>query len=164
MGKLYKDGYLFELHLYGPINEEENDLVLKILPIKYHIEGLVHYHGILAHDSIITEMSNMDILILPRPENLQTKYGFSTKLAEYLTSGTPVLVTNVSDNGLHIRDGVNGFIINKVDSAEFYDKLKTVYKNYDVCASNIGKNGFITARNNFDYRLYSKTIADFLTS
>jgi len=52
-----------------------------------------------------------DILILPRPETKVTRYGFPSKLPEYMASGKPVIATDVGDHGLLIKDGVTGLLV-----------------------------------------------------
>jgi len=151
-----------ELHLYGPISKHGKDILLNVLPLKYGIKENIIYHGIVNRLNIIKEMQKNHLLILPRPLDLQTKYGFSTKLSEYLISGIPVLVTDVSDNSLYIKDGVNGFIVKPGDINELAEKILYIISDYSKITDKIGVNAFKTAKQNFHYANYSKVLSDFL--
>jgi len=104
------------------------------------------------------------LLIIPRPLNLQTKYGFSTKLSEYLISGVPVLVTNVSDNSLYIKDGYNGFIVEPGNYKKMGEKILYVISNYNKLKKTISMNAYQTAKEYFNYSNYSKDIFNFIFS
>jgi len=102
------------------------------------------------------------LLILPRGNTKQNQYGFSTKLSEYLVSGRPVLVTNVSDNGKYIKDGFNGFIIPPDSLESMTNKIKYIYENYNSFNEMIPSNALKTVKENFDYNLYSNSLYSFL--
>jgi len=158
---LNKNNYCVQLFLYGPISESEGKLLKHF--IKYNkISDLIYYNGIIPHDNILIEMRKMNLLILPRPLNKQTNFGFSTKLGEYLISGVPVLVTNVSDNGLYIKDGHNGFMVDEISSNGFESKIVQIIANYDNIKDKISIEGYKTALKYFDYRIYKNTLTEFL--
>lgn len=152
----------FKLYLYGPISKNEKKLLLNDLPLKYGIKKNIVYHGIVNQSEIMEKMKESNLLILHRPLTLQTKYGFSTKLSEYLISGVPVLVTNVSDNALYIKDGYNGFIVEPGNYKEMAQKLIYIISNYNKLKNTIVKNAYQTAKEKFDYSNYSKMIFDFM--
>ena len=152
----------FELHLYGPISNREKKLLLNDIPLQYKIKKNIVYHGIVEQSILMGKMRESHLLVLPRPLNLQTKYGFSTKLSEYLVSGVPVLVTDTSDNSLYIKDGYNGFIVEPGNYKEMAQKLIYIISNYSKLKNTIGKNAYLTAKENFNYANYSKKIYKFL--
>jgi glycosyltransferase involved in cell wall biosynthesis len=150
----------FELHLYGPIFEK--DLLLDELPRQLGIKENVFYHGIINQDHLINEIQKNHLLVLPRPLNFQTQYGFSTKLSEYLVSGIPVLVTDVSDNALYIQDGYNGFIIPPGNSEIMAEKILYIVSNYESIREAIAKNAYLTAKKYFNYKTHSNALCNFL--
>lgn len=158
VGKIDKE--IFCINLYGSLAPKV-ERVLEELISTYNLENNVKICGPVIHELVPANMAKQDLLVLLRPKNLQTYYGFSTKLAEYLSSGTPVLVTNVSDNSIYIKDGVNGFIINECTEDEIIKKIIFIYENKDKLKE-IGDNGRNTAEKYFDYRLYSNILSDFL--
>lgn len=151
-----------ELHLYGPIRDHEKKKLLLDIPTILDIVENIKYHGIVEQEMIIPVMQKYHLLILPRPLNLQTYFGFSTKLSEYLISGVPALITDVSDNGLFVKDGHNGFIVKAGDPLEMENKLLYIINNYNKISDSIVNNAFNTSRRHFHYSNYSTKLSDFL--
>ena len=77
-------------------------------------------------------------------------------------SGVPVLVTDVSENSLFIKDGVNGFIVKPGDKNAMTEKLIYILSNYNKIAETVGKNGYETALKNFHYSNYSSDMTKFI--
>ncbi|NLV20336.1 MAG: glycosyltransferase family 4 protein [Bacteroidetes bacterium] len=150
-----------ELHLYGSIPENE-EFILPELSELYKITDKVYNHGFLEPARVFLEFAQYHLLIIPRPLNKQTRYGFSTKLSEYLVSGVPTLLTDVSDNGLYIKDGYNGFIISPGSSSKMVAKINQIIENYNDWANEIVRNSYKTAIENFDYRLYTDVLIKFI--
>jgi glycosyltransferase involved in cell wall biosynthesis len=107
------------------------------------------------------EFRKYNLLILPRTLNKRTKFGFSTKLSEYLVSGIPILITDVSDNALYIKDGFNGYIVPPGSAQAMADKIQKIIREYNWQSPEVVKNAYNTVREYFDYRLYSKAYSDF---
>jgi glycosyltransferase involved in cell wall biosynthesis len=149
-----------ELYLYGPVNDNDK-YVLDQLTNKYMLHKKVLYKGNLDPDILTEEFSKYHLLIIPRPLIPQTKYGFSTKLSEYLTSGVPVLVTDVSDNAVYIKDNCNGFVIAPGSISEMVNKILEIIDNYNKNSFEIAKNAYRTAREEFDFKLYSQVFINF---
>jgi glycosyltransferase involved in cell wall biosynthesis len=149
-----------ELYLYGNIGDNDN-FELNALIEKFKIRNKVFYQGHIAPDKLSQEFCKYNLLILPRPLNNQTKYGFSTKLSEYLVSGVPVLVTDVSDNSFYIKDGYNGFIIAPGSLSEMVFKIFDIIDNYNKYFYIVTNNAYKTAQENFDYKLFTSKIIKF---
>lgn len=151
-----------QLHLYGPISKNEKKLILSELPEKYKIKENIIYHGIINQDMLMNEIRKCHLLVLPRPLTPQTKHGFSTKLSQYLVSGVPILVTDVSDNSLYIKDGYNGFIVEPGDYKKMAKKIIYIISNYNSIKDIISKNAYLTAKRYFNYVNYGEKISNFL--
>jgi len=150
-----------ELFLYGMILEKDSRELTRLAD-HFGLKNKVHYMGAVEPHELISEYAKYNLLIIPRPLMPQTKYGFSTKLSEYLLSGVPVLLTDVSDNAIYIRDGINGFIIPPGRADLLADKLFEIMDQYNRVAAGIAVNAIQAARDNFDYRLYSHDLIRFL--
>jgi len=157
---LLKQSYKPELYLYGK-QEEKDRCLLNKLADKYGLRDDVYYMGNIDPGDLPDEFRKYNLLILPRPLNRRTKYGFSTKLSEYLVSGIPVLATDVSDNAMYIRDSFNGYIIPPGSASVMADKLQEIIRNYNCQADRVVKNAHNTVRESFDYKIYSKVYAEF---
>ncbi len=131
---------------------------------KLGLKENIKYFGEIEQKEVKSKMSNYHLLLLPRGNNLQNKYGFSTKLAEYLSSGVPVLITNVSDNGLYIKDNINGFIVSPDDREALLKKLLFIFDNYNSYASKISKRAIETINKYFLFENYSESLYQFVTN
>lgn len=149
-----------ELYLYG-ILTENNERGLKNLVKTFGLGDMIHYMGNIEPDMLLNEFPRYHLLILPRPLRPQTKYGFSTKLSEYLLSGVPVLLTDVSDNSLYIKDNYNGYIVEPGSWSSLSGKISEIIATFNENSGRIGMNALGTVRNNFDYKLYTETLIDF---
>jgi len=123
----------------------------------------LNYYGFLNETEMSTFLSQQDLLVVPRGFSLQNTYGFSTKLSDYLNHKKVVLVTDISDNGLYIKDGINGFIVAPDDARVMYDKLVFITQNFDEIKKSVGPNAINTAINEFYYLKYKHQLHDFLT-
>lgn len=150
-----------KLDLYGRISINEQKHLLQKL-CEYSLVNIVEYKSELLQSKVIEIMNDYHLLILPRGNTLQNKYGFSTKLSEYLISGTPTLVTNISDNAIYIKDSFNGFIVEPDDFEEMSNKILFIIKNYNLLSKDIGYNAVETIERHFDYKLYSNKLWKFL--
>lgn len=160
---ILKDNFKeYEVNLYGTIDKNEKELLLIELPNKYEIQDNIIYHGLINQKVLINELRKNHLLVLPRTLNQQTLYGFSTKLSEYLVSGIPILVTDVSDNALFIKDGFNGFVVNPGEARIMAEKFLYIIKNYNKFVKTISKNAFDTALDKFNYINYGSIINNFL--
>lgn len=92
---------------------------------------------------------NAEVLALARPDNKQAKYGFPTKLGEYLMTGNPVVVTAVGDIPLFLEDRVSGLIVPPSNHQQFAEKLKWALENQEL-AKEIGKKGKEVAKRSFN--------------
>lgn len=148
------------LNLYGT-GYRDTLAKIKSLIKKYRLENKVILHGKVPSGDIPEILKRQDILILTRPVNLQTRYGFSTKLAEYMASGITVLTTDVSDNTLFIKDGENGFIAKSYKAEETAEKLAEIIKGKKYLDTTLRKKAQETAHNHFDGNKYATELLNF---
>jgi glycosyltransferase involved in cell wall biosynthesis len=79
-----------ELHLYG--NGDYAEEIKKIA----EKEPSVVYHGSCSNDKILAAERQATLLVNPRTsEGEYTKYSFPSKVLEYMSSGTPVLMARL---------------------------------------------------------------------
>ncbi|MFS4493384.1 glycosyltransferase [Maribacter sp. 2308TA10-17] len=120
------------------------------------------YHGNLDENELSSFLLQQDILVLPRGFTLQNKYGFSTKLSDYLNHKKVILCTDISDNSLYIKNGLNGFVVEPDDMQMMHERLVYIIENFSTIKDSIIENAFQTSREKFDYRLYEKSLQLFL--
>ncbi|MBN2396278.1 MAG: glycosyltransferase [Candidatus Atribacteria bacterium] len=106
--------------------------------IKQQLEKYIRHHSLdqlikigkpIPYASVPQELRKYDVALLLRETNIQTRYGFSTKLGEYLAAGLPVLTSNVSDNMLYLRDEVDSFLVSELSLEQVKLKLGYILQN-----------------------------------
>lgn len=137
-----------KLYLVGDF---ENDIVkneiLYIIKVN-NLDSVVVLKGRINADQMPSLLSGAHMLVLARPQNTQTQYGFPTKLGEYLATGKPVVVTKVGDIPLFLTDKVNAFLSEPNDEVDFAKKMVWVTENYEE-ALKVGNQGKSLVDNEF---------------
>nr|WP_298998230.1 glycosyltransferase [uncultured Allomuricauda sp.] len=121
------------------------------------------YFGNLNEVEFSSFLGQQDLLIIPRGYTIQNHYGFSTKLSDYLNHKKLILLTDISDNKLYIKDGKNGFIVPPDDVNAMYIKLVEIIENFEVFENKILPNAIITSKTSFNYNNYKKSLTEFLS-
>lgn len=125
------------------------------------IEKNVVFTGAISATQMPQMLKNASVLALDRPDNQQAKYGFPTKLGEYLLTGNPVVVTKVGDIPLFLKDGVSALLAAPNDAHDFADNLCWVIENPDK-AKVIGENGKRVAERSFNYLTETKKLVNII--
>lgn len=154
---LRENGYRIAFNLCGTISKKDSTFFGD-----GGRENTIKYYGNLDEIELSTFLSQQDLLVVPRGYTLQNKYGFSTKLSDYLNHKKVVLITDISDNGLYIKDGINGFVVPPNSKQAMYEKLKYIVDNFKEVEEPIIENAYQTSKVKFDYRLYKEALLSFL--
>ncbi len=152
----------FQFTLYGQVKNEDHQILLKRAK-EHNISEKIVFMNKVSQKDLVNIYREHYLLVLPRGYNLQNHYGFSTKITEYLESGVPCLVTNVSDNGLFIKDHVNGFIVEPDNPDAMAEKIIQIIFSYNEIAGSISNNALDTVRNKLNYRVHAEKLYNFLT-
>lgn len=147
--------------LTGAIEESSHPADLYRLIKEYHIEDSVEFIGYLSRDQIKDYIGKASLVISNRPRSLQDYYGFSTKLGEYLASGTAIITTNWGEAMNWLKNGENAYVIEPDDTDALANAIVWVL-NHPEEAQHIGKMGQETCRQHFDYRNWSYPLCEFL--
>lgn len=99
--------------------------------------------------------------LLTRSRNLQTKYGFATKLGEYLAAGLPVITTSISDNQIFLTDRIDSLIVGFSDES-LKDALMQCVSMTDEQRNNMSDSARRLALEKFHYRNYSHQLIKIL--
>ncbi len=107
--------------------------------------------------------SNAHGLIIPLdPSSEQDKARFSQKIAEYLSSGSPIISNNVGEIKSYFLDKKN-IIICDYSIQGFANVFKWISNN-EKLAKEIGTNGFYLGKQEFNYAIFGKKIHNFLNN
>ncbi len=155
--KIYRDYPDSRLILVG-----DNTKVSRMQKINHILSKVsdcerIIFTGQLNRNEVIKWINSAYSLALARPNNIQAKYGFPTKLGEYLATGKPVVITSVGDIPLFLKDGENAYIAKPDDVDSFADKLRECLDNPEL-AKLIGMKGKKLVYNEFNYKEVTKNI------
>jgi len=146
-----------KLYIIGktPSKKDSSDNIQLIKSLG--IEEKIVFTGVVSSRRIPQLLKDADVLALARPDNLQAKYGFPTKLGEYLLTENPVVVTSVGDIPLFLKDGISALISEPSNVKMFADKLLWALDNPEK-ASIIGKAGADVAIKDFNSKIETQKL------
>lgn len=123
---------------------------------------LINNHGLIPQEKIAEMYMQCDYGIFFRPNQRSSHAGFSTKLGEGMSLGTPFIVNDTSDISLYIKNGVNGFIVNDInDITNVYLKIINMpLEEYQQIRYSARK----TAETNFYFDTYKTKFEEFFKS
>lgn len=147
--------------LTGTVDASPQSKEIHWLIKKYKLEDSLEFVGYLVHEQIKEYLSKASLVISNRPKSKQDYYGFSTKVGEYLASGTPLITTNWGEAVSWLKDGESAYIIEPEDTNALADAIVQVFSNRDE-ARQIGRVGQQLCQRSFDYRVWSMPLVDFL--
>ncbi|MHA1251979.1 MAG: glycosyltransferase [Candidatus Helarchaeota archaeon] len=157
VSKVYPD---LKLYLIGDIsNKREFDKLFNKLK-RLNIYNNVIFTGKVNRDEIPDLLTRAKLLLLSRPDNIQAKGGFPTKLGEYLATGKPVVVTKVGEIPFYLKDRVNAFLAEPDSSEAFANKILEALNDYNF-AKKIGENGKKLSIKEFNYIYQTKNLINF---
>ncbi len=103
------DDSRYRLVLLGSA-EEQAMQHLASLTVDLGIEKNVFFLGKVSHNEVLETINRSGLLVLTRPDNLQAKGGFPSKLGEYMSTGNPVLCTDVGEIRQVVGDEIIQFV------------------------------------------------------
>ncbi len=113
------------------------------------IEDRIVFTGVVPSEKMPQILKDAEVLALARPDNLQARYGFPTKLGEYLLTENPVVVTSVGDIPCFLQDGVSALVSEPSNIEMFAQKLLWAIENPKE-ALKIGRAGADIALKHFN--------------
>jgi glycosyltransferase involved in cell wall biosynthesis len=152
----YPDLYLYIIGKAPDCKEENNNLQLSQ---ELGVSDKVVFTGTVTYDDMPQILTDAVILALDRPDSLQAKHGFPTKLGEYLLTGNPVVVTSVGDIPRFLKDGENAMLAEPNQPEIFASKIEWLLNNLQQ-ATSIGNRGRLTAKENFNNSIEARKIID----
>ena len=160
VAKEYKNVLLV---LIGYSNNQVHHDNLIQLAKENNIVNKVIFTGRIHRDEIPLYFCNATGLVLSRPDNLQAKGGFPTKLGEYLATGKPVVVTKVGEIPHYLKDNYNAFLAEPDSIESFASKMIELLSNPDK-AKQIGQRGKWLSEEVFNYKVQAKRILEILNN
>ena len=142
------------LHLYGSMTDS-NKKRLEEYVVRTNTAEAIQYHGAIPHDKVPDVLSSAGALVLPRTNNKQNYYGFSTKLSEYAVSGAPIILTNTGVVADYFKDKENCLMCDGYDRESFRKKFEELVQMNHAEKQKMVENAYTVAKKWFNYRIYS---------
>jgi len=139
---------LLQLKIAGGKKHELKEVKIKHLIDQLSLNGRVEMLGIVDRSKIPEIIIASKILVLPRPDSIQARGGFPTKLGEYLASGKPVIVTRIGEIPEYLSEKEVFFISPYNIVHELAARIKEIINDYDkakqraICAKEIARTIF----------------------
>jgi glycosyltransferase involved in cell wall biosynthesis len=151
----------WDLQIIG--DEPGTDILIRLRKMAQDLSlsERVQFTGTVSREELPAYLGEAGVLALLRSSGTFSKAGFPTKLAEYLATGMPVVVTSVGDIPLYLKDRVSAYLVPPDNPEAFAQKLDEVLSNYDL-ALQVGQRGREVAVQEFDYRSNGRRIVEFI--
>lgn len=151
-----------ELRLYGTPNQRDREQVEQQIKM-LNIGERVRLMGRINYDEVPAVLSQASLLVTAQPNTKRAEGGFPTKMAEYMMSGSPMLVTDVGEIHLYVADGENTFMV-PPESPELYAAKIRYILEHPAVAEQVAKNAYDYAVRGFDSKYVTKELVKFLES
>lgn len=160
VAKKHNDIKLYIIGKLPPITDNPNDI--RLLVDTLGIKDRVVFTGLVDHNEMPQLLKNAIALALARPNSLQAKHGFPTKLGEYLLTGNPVVITDVGDIHLFLKNGESALIAEERNTVDFANKLCWVLE-HPKEAEVIGRKGKEVALQSFNADIETRKLVDIIS-
>lgn len=168
-----KDGVDQLIKAFGKIAHKYPDLKLYIMGPKrgdckneelakdLGIDDRVLFTGMVGSNDLPQKLVNARILALDRPQSRQAKYGFPTKLGEYLLTGNPVVVTAVGSIPQFLMDGESAYLA-EPDNVEAFAAKMDYALSHPEESKCVGEKGQEIANNSFSSEMVKSQLKEAL--
>lgn len=151
---------LFFLLTHKSIDKDIEDKIDKDLVVA-GLKNRVNFIGYVNRQEFTLLMRRASVLIINKPLNIQNKFNFPTRFADYLLSGTPTIVAaNDCEINLFAENMINSLVVSPDDIESIAEKITEVHLNPNL-SDIIGNNAQVTARSHFDYTLFGHRLIKF---
>lgn len=127
----------------------------------HHLDGFVFVKQKVPYNELLNFYQHAKALLIPLdPASEQDKARFSQKIAEYISTKTPIITNNVGEIPYYFTDRENAIVLNSFSGESFSGAMNFSIENKDA-VHNIGINGFDLGREKFDYKSNVKSLQAF---
>ena len=130
----------FNLILIGDAAPDEFQKLKEIVAQRDSNKKIIFTGRLKEHQEVINYLMKSKLHILAKPNTKRNKGAFPSKIAEYLATSTPSILTNVGDVSIYLRDNESIFLVEPDDNMKFSERLTDVLKNKELM-SKVGKKG-----------------------
>lgn len=141
-------------------NQNDKSQVEDILK-EYNLKDRVIFTGYLNYKDVKGYMQGASLAIISKSNTLQNKYGFPTKLGEYLASGIPVILTNVGESMYYMKNNYNASIVEPDNPELIADEIIRLFSD-EKKRKQLASNGEKLVHEEFNYLYQAERIVNFM--
>lgn len=149
-----------ELHLYGTPGASDKALLQSVID-RHGLEARVLLKGRAGYESVPQILANATLLVTSQPDTRRAEGGFPTKMAEYMMSHTPMLVTDVGEICRYVKDGETAFVVAPADPVAYSERVADILDDPES-AKCIAENAYEYASANFGAVSVTSALVSFL--
>lgn len=151
-----------EIHLVlgGFCSNQEKEQLIDLIT-QLNLDPYVHVLGYLSRSEIQSYICHSDILVMVRNNDLQSKASYPSKLTEFLSTGKPVITSNVGEISDYLKDREHVYFVEAGDVNGMRDTLNELLTSYEK-AVQTGKNGKSLTGSIFNYHFQSGRIIKYI--
>lgn len=158
--RLNQETVRVSLDLIGPSEKELAGALPGVSPARIGIRA----HGRLPHAQAVAQIAQADFGVLLRENEQYAKAGFSTKFAEAMSLGVPMICTKVGGADSVVTDGVDGVLLADNSEDTVRQTLERLLGYADAEILNMKKSAYQTALAIFDEQAHVAPMQEFLSS
>ena len=151
----------YQLWLFGTPSSQDRMIVEQAIR-EHKLEEKVFIKGRVDFDKVPQILTNASLLVTSQPITKRAQGGFPTKMAEYMMSGTPMLVTNVGEIYKYVQNGVTAYMVEPCDPDAYSQKLRYILS-HPAEAEQVAQRAYEYATANFCSKPVTNKLIKFLT-
>lgn len=144
----------------GKIEGSKHETELRSLIDKYNLKEDITFTGYISEEELKAYLQRASLVVINKYRTQQNKYCFSTKLGEYLAAAKPVIITNVGEAMNWLKDKESAYVVEPENIEALTDAFVNAFTHLEDSRA-VGLRGKEVCRNSFDYRCWSKPLADY---
>lgn len=150
----------YELRLYGTPNKNDLDFVKNCIE-KHGLSNRVKIMGRVNFGDVPQILCDATILLTSQPITKRAAGGFPTKLAEYMLSHTPAIVTNVGEIHNYVKDGEHVYMVPPCNPIKYAEKIEYILT-HPYESKIVSENAYKLAMTDFNAKVATKGLVEFL--
>lgn len=147
--------------IWGEISKNDKQK-LDTLISQYGLNEKVKLKGRVDNDKVNDVLTKSLILVSSQCDNMRTRGGLSTKIGEYICSGTPTIICNIGENNKYFSNK-DCYFVNPDNPQEYANTISYIIKHYED-ALKIARHGQNTIITNYSSNSAGSKIIKFINS
>ena len=126
------------------------------------LEDRVHFEGRLTRQDVIAAYRHADVVVAPSvPSSDNRREGIPVVLMEAMSSGVPVIASDLSGIPELVEDGVSGLLVPPGDARAIADALEKLYRD-EAERQRLGQGGRDRVRREFDLETNATLLIEYI--